>query len=143
MGGPNGQIVCIKRAADKRRQKSREIIDEKREKYRARSGFERSDFCDFDKHPASAPIRMERLSPRSKASGEARNKFVEKGGVPDRVKSFTEIDSRENRPRVERLSHLMDGNNGRCFRDGRKGIQRPGKIKNVKKKIHARARKVP
>ena len=30
----------------------------------------------------------------------SRNQFVEKGGMPDRVKSFGEIDSRENRPRA-------------------------------------------
>ena len=49
----------------------------------------------------SAPIRKERLSPTSKARKEAsRNQFVEKGGMPDRVKSFREIDSREDRPRA-------------------------------------------
>ena len=46
-------------------------------------------------------IRKERLSPTSKARREAsRNEFVEKGGMPDRVKSFGEIDRGENRPRV-------------------------------------------
>ena len=50
---------------------------------------------------ASVPIRKERLNPTSKARREvSRNKFVEKGGMPDRVKSFKEIDSRENRPRA-------------------------------------------
>ena len=49
----------------------------------------------------SVPIRKERLSPTNKARREAsRNKFVEKGGMPDRVKSFREINSRENRPRA-------------------------------------------
>ena len=33
-GGPNSQIVSVKRAADGRRQRSRKITDEKREKYR-------------------------------------------------------------------------------------------------------------
>ena len=32
--------------------------------------------------------------------------------------------------------------NGRCLPDGRKGMRRPGKIEDVKKKIHARARKM-
>ena len=37
----------------------------------------------------------------SKARREAsRNKFVEKGGMPDRVKSFREINSREDCPRA-------------------------------------------
>ena len=50
---------------------------------------------------ASAPIRKERLTPSSKARREAsRNEFVEKGGMPDRVKSSREIDSRENCPRA-------------------------------------------
>ena len=49
----------------------------------------------------SAPIRKERLSPMSKARREAsRNEFVEKSGMPDRVKSFKGIDSRENCPRA-------------------------------------------
>ena len=49
---------------------------------------------------ASVPITMERWSPTSKARREAsRNEFVEKGGMPDRVKSFREIDSRQDCPR--------------------------------------------
>ena len=47
-----------------------------------------------------APIRKERLSPKSKARREAsRNEFVEKGGVPNRVASFREINSSEDCPR--------------------------------------------
>ena len=49
----------------------------------------------------STPIRKERLSTTSKARREAsRNEFVEKGGMPDRVKGFREIDSRQDRPRA-------------------------------------------
>ena len=49
----------------------------------------------------SAPVRKERLSLSSKARREAsRNHFVEKDGMPDRVKSFGEIDSRQDRPRA-------------------------------------------
>ena len=49
----------------------------------------------------SAPVRKERLSSTSKARREASgNEFVEKGGMPDRVKSFREIDSREDCPRA-------------------------------------------
>ena len=48
-----------------------------------------------------APIRKERLGPSSKARREAsRNQFVEKGEMPDRVESFREIDSRQDRPRA-------------------------------------------
>ena len=43
---------------------------------------------------------------------------------------------------VERLSHLVDGNNKRCLPDRRKGMESPRDIENVKKKIHARTGKV-
>ena len=53
------------------------------------------------KNHASAPIRKERLSLTIKARREAsQNEFVEKGGMPDRVKSIREIDSRQNRSRA-------------------------------------------
>ena len=49
----------------------------------------------------SVPIRKNRMSPTSKARRKAsRNQFVEKGGMPDKAKSFREINSRENRPRA-------------------------------------------
>ena len=64
-------------------------------------GLERSGFCEFEKPHKQAPIRKERLSPTSKARREAiRNKFMEKGRMPDRVKSFREIDSRQDCPRA-------------------------------------------
>ena len=44
--------------------------------------------------------------------------------------------------RVERFSHLVDGNNRRCLPNGRKGIRSPIEIEDVKKKIHARVRKM-
>ena len=50
---------------------------------------------------ASASIRKNRLSPTSKARREAsRNEFMEKSGMPDRVESFREINSREDRLRA-------------------------------------------
>ena len=53
------------------------------------------------KNRRSPPIRKERLSPTSKTWREvSRNEFMKKGGMPDRVKSFREIDSRENLPRA-------------------------------------------
>ena len=55
-GGPNGQIVSVKRAADERRQRIRKIIDEERkvqgqERILAEhlNGLERNDDCDFDR----------------------------------------------------------------------------------------------
>ena len=100
--------VSVKRAADGRRQRGRKIIDEEREKYRDKNGSLRNTSTDSKratlvilKNHACAPVRKERLSPTSKARREAsRNEFVEKGGIPDRVKSFREIDSRENRLRA-------------------------------------------
>ena len=89
VGEPNGQIVSVKRAADGRRQRGRKIIDEERKKYRAKNGSLRNTSTDSKgttfvilKDHASAPVRMERLSPTSKARWEAsRNQFVEKGGM--------------------------------------------------------------
>ena len=44
------------------------------------------------KNHASAPVRKEKLSPMTKARREAsRNEFMEKGGMPNRVKSFREV----------------------------------------------------
>ena len=51
-------------------------------------------------------------------------------------------DSLQESRKVDRLSHLIDGNNGRCLPDGQKGMQIPGKIENVEKKIYLGARKV-
>ena len=89
-GGPNGQIVSVKRAADGRRQRSRKIIDEKREKCKAKNGSLRNTSTDSKEttyliliNHASSPIRKERLSPTSKARREAsQNEFVEKSGMP-------------------------------------------------------------
>ena len=53
-----------------------------------------------------------------------------------------ERDRSEGIRRVKDLSHLVDENNRICLPDGRKGMRRPGKIENVKKKVNARARKM-
>ena len=108
--GPNGQNVSINRAVDGRRQRNREVSDEKREKYGAKNGFLRNTSTDSKGtafviliNYVSVPIRKKKFSPTSKAKrGASRNKLVEKGGVPDRVKSFQEIDSSEDRPRARR-----------------------------------------
>ena len=58
-GGPNGQIVSIRRAADGRSQRSRKVIDEKRVKCRAKNVFlwnpstdsKRGTFVILKKHP--------------------------------------------------------------------------------------------
>ena len=80
----------------------------KREKYKAKDGSlwnilthsKGTTFVILKNH-ASAPIEFERLSPMSKARREAsQNEFMEKGGMPDRVESFREIDSRDHRLRA-------------------------------------------
>ena len=46
-------------------------------------------------------LKRKGLSPMSKARMEAsRNEFMEKGRMPERVKNFREIDSREDRSRA-------------------------------------------
>ena len=108
MGTERGQIVSVKGAADGRRQRGRKIIDEEREKYRAKNGSLRNTSMDSKKaafviliNHTSAPIRKERLSSTSKARREdSRNKWVEKGRMPDRAKSFREIDSGKDHPRA-------------------------------------------
>ena len=84
-----------------------EIINEKREKDSAKNGTLRNTSLDSKGttfviliNHASAPVRKKKLSPTSKARREAsRKEFVEKGGMPNRVKSFREIYSREDRPK--------------------------------------------
>ena len=83
----NGQIISIKRAADRIRQRGQKIIDEEREKYKAKNKFLQNILTDSKEttfviliNHASSPIRKERLSPTSKARREAsRNKFMKKG----------------------------------------------------------------
>ena len=72
-GGPNGQIIRVKRAADGR-QRGRKIINEEKEKYRAKNGSLRNTSTDSKGtafviliNHANTLIRKERLSPTSKA----------------------------------------------------------------------------
>ena len=98
---------CRHKTDDKRRHKSREIINKKIEKYRAknRSLWNTSmelkgvTFVILIIH-TSAPIRKEKFMPneQSKAS---QNELVEKGEMPDKVKSFQEINSSENWPSAQ------------------------------------------
>ena len=61
-----------------------------------------------------------------------------------RSKSFDTQKVREigRKEAGESRGFLVYGNNRRCLPDGNKGMRRPGETENVKKKIHARARKV-
>ena len=100
---PNGQIVSVTPAAD---EAGRSLMN--REKNRTKNGSLRSTSTNSKKttlviliNHRSAPIRKKRLSSTSKARKEAsHNKFMEKGGMPDRVKSFQEVNSRQDRPRA-------------------------------------------
>ena len=106
-GELNGQVVSVReQLTEEDRETGRSLI--KREKYRAKNGSLRKTSTDSKgttfviliSH-ASAPIRKERLSPTSKARMEtSRNEFEEKGGMPDRVESFREINSRQHCPRA-------------------------------------------
>ena len=88
-------MVSIKKTADGRRQRSRKIVDKRREKYRAKNGSLRNTSTDSKGvtfviliNHASAYQRGQ-ISPASKAKREASlNEFVGKSGVPDRVESF-------------------------------------------------------
>ena len=101
-------ILSIKRAANERRQRSRKIIDKSREKYRNKNRSLRNTSTDSKGatfviliNHTITPIRKKKLSLTSKARKEAnRNEFTEKGGVPDRVESFREVDNGEDRPRA-------------------------------------------
>ena len=63
---------------------------------------------------------------KSEQDSMMHSKSFETQGVRDRP---------EGSRRVEWFSHFMDGSNGRCLPNERKGMQSPGKIKNMKKKI--------
>ena len=85
-----------------------EIVDEKIETNRAKSGSLRNTSIDLKqetsvilKNHASTPVRKEGLSPTSKAIKEAiRNMFVKKCAMSDRVESLRESNRCKNRPRV-------------------------------------------
>ena len=92
-GGPNGQIVSVKRAAGGRRQRSQKIIDEEREKYRAKNGSLRNTSTDSKGatfviliNHASAPIGKKRLSSKSSETQEVseigRKESEESRGFP-------------------------------------------------------------
>ena len=88
---------------DGKRQRSKEITDEKREKFRAKNGSLQNTStdlkeltCDF-KNQASAPIIRERLSQTNKARREAsQNEFMEMNGMLDMVKGLEEVDYSKN-----------------------------------------------
>ena len=100
----NGQVANTERTSD-RRHRSRKIVDEEREKYKAKNGSLQNTSKDLKEtnfvilnNQASAPIQKERLSSTSKARRKTcRNGLVKKGGMPDTVKSFREIDSSKKR----------------------------------------------
>ena len=119
VGGPSDQVISIKKIAPERRQKSRKIINEKRENNRAKNGILWNNSTDSKgatfvilKNNTKALVRKERLSPTSKARKEtSRNKFMEKGGLSDRVESLREVDRSKNCPGA-RLGFVKPIRNG-------------------------------
>ena len=85
-----------------------EIIDEKREKYWTKNGSLQNTSTDSKRmtsviliNHSSMPFRKERLSPTSKAKRESsQNEFIEKGKMLDSIKSFREINIREDHSRA-------------------------------------------
>ena len=63
-------------------------------------GLERNGCRDFEKPHKRAYQKEKIKSNEQSKEGASRNQFVEKGGMPDRVKSFREIDSRQDRRRA-------------------------------------------
>ena len=82
-GGPNGQIVSVKTAADGRRQRGQKIIDEEREKYRAKNGSlrntstdsKKNDSCDFEK-PHRRASQKEKIESNEQSKEEGQPKSV-------------------------------------------------------------------
>ena len=100
--------LAVKRAADGRRQRGRKSIDEEREKVLGQErilakhldGLERNGFCDFDKPQKRAYQKGKIESNEQSKEGGQPKSVVEKGRMPDRVKSFRKINSRQDRPRA-------------------------------------------
>ena len=98
-GRPNGQIVSVKRAADGSRQRCRKIINEEREKYRAKNGSLWNTSTDSKgttfvilKNYTSAPIRKKRLSPTSKQGGRpAEMSLWKRAGCQIEWKAFEKL----------------------------------------------------
>ena len=105
-GGPNGQVVSVKRAADGKKQRSRKIIDEERKVLGQElilaehlDRLERNNFCDFDK-PRKRAYQKGKIELNKQRREASRNEFVKKGGMPDRVENFREIYCSKGRPRA-------------------------------------------
>ena len=58
--------------------------------------LERNNFCDFDK-PRKRAYQKEKIESNEQRREASRNKFMVQGRMPDRVKSFQETNSRQNR----------------------------------------------
>ena len=78
-GRPNDQNVSVKRAADGRRQRSRKIIDEEREEYRAKNRSLRN--TSTDSKGAAFVILIDHASTYQKGKIES-NEQSKEGGQP-------------------------------------------------------------
>ena len=62
-------------------------------------GLERNNFCDFKK-PRKHAYQKGKMESNKQSKEASGNEFMEKGGMPDRVKSFREINSRQDHPKA-------------------------------------------
>ena len=65
------------------------------------NGLERSDFCNFEKPPKCTYQKGKIESNEQGRREVSQNNFVEKSGMPDRVKSFGEVNSSKTRSKVQ------------------------------------------
>ena len=93
--GPNGQIVSVERAANVRRQRSRRIINEKREKNWAKNGFLRNTSTDWKGatfviliNHTSAPIRKIRVQQAEQGGRPAEMSLWKRAGYQTELKAF-------------------------------------------------------
>ena len=122
-GRPSDQIVSVKKAADGRRQRSREIIDEKREKYRTKNGSMRNTSTDSKRaafviliNHASALIRKERLSPTSEARKKASQMSLwKRAGCQCMVSRSIRFFVIEIRPNIKKHLAVELTTNPTCF----------------------------
>ena len=63
-------------------------------------GLKRNNFCDFDK-PRKCACQKGKIESNEQNKKASQNEFMEKCGMPDRVKSFVEVNCNKNRPRAQ------------------------------------------
>ena len=80
-GKPNGQIVSVKRVADRRRRRNKEFINKEREKCRAKNGSLRNTSTDYSKGTTFCDFCKPHKRSCQKGKIES-NEQSKKGGQP-------------------------------------------------------------